>query len=544
MKKISIILACCMLALLAAAPSLRAAKAVKANSTEEPASGKETETGVQVKDADTMAKAKLEGNLLKIRTQEDFQMGSTDQLAIDPDITQGALKLEDGALEGSFVSAIYEGSSFTTMVACWNASIYDGTEVEVWARARHEGTWTDWLTWGKYTPFDSRGTKDHKDCPDANVDQDTFSMKDDKTADAVQMMVQLRRDKAETASPVVRMLSMTFKGGDMVPTYAEEPVEDLPDQVMIQAPAYSQKIRHPALEADICSPTALTVLMNSRDPDLGLLPEELALNMKDEAEDIFGSWSFGVASAGLYGFQAYPQFCDQNILLQELAKSHSLAVTLKYTNNKDSADLPYLEGVIGETKGHLIALIGYVYEEGIRDDDHLYIYASDSFCDSDQTAYRKYKWTQLEACLKGLAYILPDSQRELEDPYITGVTREKADLETVEGQENCYRFSKDGQDLDMTRFTKGNGIFACTVEGAKVDMKEDLVDGDYSIAYGKSVQSPVNDVFFYDIPCNDDGSIQLDRKVVFEKMGVEDQGQAITVYAISDRGYCYQATLD
>ncbi len=541
MKKFSIFLACCLLALLAA---VSGPGAVRAKEAEDGTTGKGTEDLIQVKDADNMTKAKLEGNLLKIRTREDFQMGSTDQLAIDPDIAQGALKLEDGALEGSFVSAIYEGASFTTMVACWNASIYDGTEVEVWARARQDGVWTDWLTWGKYTPYDSRGSKDHKDCSQANVDQDTFSMKDDKTADAVQMMVQLRRDKAETASPVVRMLSMTFKGGDMVPVYAEEPVEDLPDQVMIQAPAYSQKVRHPDLEADICSPTALTVLMNSRDPELALLPEELALNMKDEAEDIFGSWSFGVASAGLYGFQAYPQFCDKNIILQELAKEHSLAVTLKYTNNKDSADLPYLEGVAGETKGHLIALIGYVYEDGIQDDDHLYIYASDSFCDSDQAAYRKYKWTQLEACIKGLAYILPDSQREVEDPYITGVTREEVDLAAVEGQENSYRFKQDGQNLDMTRFSKGKGILACTVDGVKVDMTEGLTEADSSFVYEKAVQSPVNDVFFYDIPCNDDGSIRLNREAVFEKMGIEDKGQAITVYAMPDRGYRYQATLN
>ena len=486
---------------------------------------------------------KIKGNLLKVTTTEDFSKGTTDQVAVDKTIGDGALKLEEGATEGSFTSAVYEATPYTTMVASWNAAIYDGTEVEVWARARHDGTWTDWLSWGSYSPFKNRGSKENKDCDSANVDQDTFSMKDEKTADAVQMKVQLRRDQADTDSPVVRMISMTFKGGDMVPAYAEEPLKEIPDKMLIEAPAYSQKVRHPALSADICSPTSLTVLLNSRDQELGLLPEELALNIKDEAEDIFGSWSFGTASPGLYGFQSYPQFCDQNILLQELAKGHTVAVTVKYTNNKDSADLPYLDGAAGETKGHLIALIGYEYEDGIRDDDHLYIYSSDSFCDSDQTAYRRYKWSQFKDCLKGLAYIIPDSKREVEDPYNTGVVRENVDLEPVKDQENTYRLMKDGQPVDMTRFTKGNGIFACTVEGVAVDMKKDLVEGDCSIRYEKSVQSPVNDVFFYDISCQEDGSIQIDRGAVFDKMGVEDQGQTITVYAISDRGYRYQGTI-
>ena len=522
MRKSTKIILCCLLTLSLLSPGFK---------------------GVLAKAEDKVTSLKMKGNLLKISTADDFSKGTTDKVTLDDSIGDGAIKLEEGATEGSFLSAVYEAVPYTTMVACWNAAIYGGTEIEVWARARHDGAWTDWLTWGSYSPFKNRGSKENKDCADANVDQDTFSMKDEKTADAVQMKVELRRDKADLSSPVVRMLTMTFKGGDMVPAYAEEPLKEIPDQVLIEAPAYSQKIRHPALEADICSPTALTVLMNSRDKDLGLLPEELALNMKDEAEDIFGSWSFGTASPGLYGFQSYAQFCDQNILLQELAKEHTLAVTVKYTNNKDNEDLPYLDGANGETKGHLIALIGYEYEDGIRDDDHLYIYSSDSFCDSDQTAYRRYKWSQFKDCLKGLAYIIPDRKREVEAPYITGVVRENVELEPVKGQENAFRFMKDGKTLDMKRFTKGNGIFACTVQGAAVNMKKDMVEGPCSIRYEKAVQSPVNNIFFYDIPCQEDGTISIDREAVFEKMGIEDQGQAITVYAISDRGYRYQATI-
>ena len=38
-----------------------------------------------------------------------------------------------------------------------------------------------------------------------------------------------------------------------------------------------------------------------------------------------------------------------------------------------------------------------------------------------------------------------------------------------------------------------------------------------------------------------DGSLVLDRQILMGKLGVEDDGQDLILYAISDRGVCYKA---
>ncbi len=482
----------------------------------------------------------VRGNLLKITSTEDFEAGKVRGLVIDPDTADGALLLADGRTRGYFESDIYECDDFTNMVACWNAAVYEGSEIEVYARARYDDTWTQYLTWGVFTPFAERGSKEGKDDSCAMVDQDTFCMKDELTADAVQMKVVLRRDEETVSSPVVRMLSMTFSGGDMKPAYAEDALDEIPDSSLIEAPAVSQLIRSPKIARDICSPTTMSVMMNSRSPELNILPEEYALNSRDEAEGIFGSWSFTVAGAGLYGFEAYPQFCDKDILLQELAKGHTVGVNTKYTNIEDS-DYPYLEGVFDRTSGHLICLTGYEYEDGIRDDEHLYFYCSDSFSDNDQTCYRRYKWTQLQDCLQGMAYIIPDDKPEVTGDYAPGVVRKEVQLEKDETRDNTWVLRDNGEDIDMDRFINGAGVLALTAQAS-----EELhpIATDHSVIYEKAVTTLANQPFYYLIICRKDGSVVFDRETVQRILDPENTGVDITLMAITDRGVCYEAKLD
>ena len=482
--------------------------------------------------------ASFEGNLLKITTASDFDAGVCQGLILDEEIGDGALLLKDGRLKGSFESDVYECSRFNQINACWNAAVYEGGAVEVFARARHDGIWTEYLTWGAFTPYDTRGTRENKTDESAIVDQDTFCMSEDLEADAIQVKVEIRRDSRKDRSPVLRMVSLTFRGGEMVPVYAEEPVSEIPDRVLIEAPAVSQMIRSPKVSADICSPTTMTVMMNSRVPELNLLPEEYAVNVKDEEEDIFGSWSFSVAGAGLYGFEAYTQFGDFDIVMQELAKGHAVGMNVRYSSDPEDPDVPYMEGVFDRTTGHLICLIGYEYEDGIRDEDHLYFYSSDSFVYSDRTAYRRYKAGQLKECFRGMLYLIPDDSREVTGDYAPGVARVDAELTKDPERDDTWILTADGNAVDMERFINGNGILACSVQ-----TKERVrpVRTDHSIIYEKAVFTEANQPFCYDIILRRDGSLVLDRQILMGKLGVEDEGQDLLLYAISDRGVCYKA---
>ena len=456
------------------------------------------------------------GNLLKITDASDFEAGSCTGLVLNPDIGDGALRLADGITEGFFVSAVYEAAAFTEMNACWNAAVYDGGEVEIYARARYGETWTEYLTWGPYTPFESRGTKEGKQCSDAEVDHDLFRMKDERTADAVQMKAVLRRKHADDASPVLRMLSMTFRGAEMTPAYAEERIQQIPEQVMIPAEALSQLRRAPAIADYICSPTVMSIMLNSRMAALQVLPEELALNSKDEGEGIFGNWSFCVASAGLYGFEAYTQFGNCDIILQELARGNPVCINVSYTDKKDT-DLPYLEGVTGSTEGHLICLHGYEYEDGIHDEEHLVFFVCDSFSETDEDAERVYRWSQLQNCYKGMTYIMPARAPEVRDGA-PGIMHTEAELHRDEEHTDAWYFAVNGERIDMDRFINGGGILAYTVQDTETAL-------------------------YYDISCNADGSLVLNRAELLEKAQQPDRGQTITVYAFSDRGITYSAQI-
>ena len=315
----------------------------------------------------------VHGNLLKVTTADEFRAGTLENLSVRANVGDGAVELADGATEGTFTSVEYDADEFYRMVAGWNASIDEGGSVEVWARAKYGETWTEWLTWGKFTPYESRGTRKDKKCDGAYVDEDTFILSKG-AGTQVQLMAVLKRADAADPSPILRQLTMTFSGGMMAAAYAEEPATELPDRALCEAPAICQEIRYSSIADSICSPTTMTVMLDSRGEVL--LPEEIALVCKDHGENIFGSWSFTCAAGGLYGFNCYCQYADEEILMQELAKGHTCGISVRYSP-KNGGGQPKLDGSWDTTGGHLIAIIGYEYEDGVRDADHLYFFSSD-----------------------------------------------------------------------------------------------------------------------------------------------------------------------
>lgn len=486
----------------------------------------------------------VSGNLLKVTEVSDFNAGTMENLDILSDVGNGAVTLADGATAGTFVSAIYNTDTFETVVASWNASIYDGSEVEIWARVRQNGEWSDWLSWGPYSPFISRGSTANKGGSLATLKDDIFTI-DDGTADGVQLKAEIRRDSADVESPILRQVTASFSGGEMVATYAEEALDELPLEVLNTAPAYAQGIRHPSIGGSICSPTTMTVMMNSRVPSLDLLPEELALNVQDNGEGIFGNWSFSVSGAGLYGFESYYQYASLEIIMQELAQGRPVGIGVSYSPST-TGSYPYLEGSYGSTGGHLITLIGYEYEDGIRDEDHLYFYSSDTYSAGDATSYHRYKWTQLnETWSRKSTYIIPSLEQE-DGADVAGVVRVSGALEVSESDRTEFTFvNTDGEALNMDRFTSGGGLLGYTVEGFYTDMENDLVDSDCSVIYPNSMQVTANNTFYYDITCNDDGTLKIDTNAILEKLEVPyGEHRDITVYAFSDRGYLYIATID
>ena len=158
-------------------------------------------------------------------------------------------KLAEGETEGMFTSAVYTVADFYKMVASWNAAIYDGTSVEVYARAYTNDAWSEWFSWGEYGMSILRGCNDG-----ASVDEYIPG----GTITKAQFRAVLRRDSASLQSPVLRQITFSIKGGDTVPAYAETPVSQLPVSKFNASPAYSQLIRDPEIGGSICSPSTIS----------------------------------------------------------------------------------------------------------------------------------------------------------------------------------------------------------------------------------------------------------------------------------------------
>lgn len=475
-----------------------------------------------------------DGNLFKLTSADDFAAGEMEELEAAA-VGDGAVKLADGALEGTFTSPEFYSANFSKMVACWNASIPEGTSVEIFARARKEAPdteevkWSDWLTWGEFSPYINRGTSQNKSGIGGYVDQDTFTSTSGYL-DGFQMMAVIKRDSADIDSPVLREMTMTFKGGDMVPTYAEETVE-LPAQALCASPAYSQEIRWSAVADSICSPTTMTVLLNTINPELDLLPEEYALNSQDQGESIFGNWSFCCAFAGCYGYECYCQYGGKDIMLQELAKGHPVGLSVAY-------DPKTLTGAWGSTGGHLISIIGYEYEDGIMDDDHLCFFSSDSYSEKDCESYRRYKWTQMAKLdCSFVCYVIPSDVREEE---CVGVQRIMC--QTAKGAEagTLILTDEEGNQISLDNCRSGKGFVAYTVEGVATDMTADTYESDCSIVYPNAINVTANNTFTY-IKADKDSAFPLDKKEALKAAGVKDG--KITIYAVTNCGYVYIAEL-
>lgn len=479
------------------------------------------------------ARDALDTNLILITTADDFALGELSGLA--PDATgDGALVLAEGETEGTFTSPVYAVADFYKMVASWSAAIGDGASVEVQARALTDGAWDDWFSWGEY------GFSFLRRSVHGSIDE----YQPGGTITQAQFRAILRRDGADVASPMLRQLAFSVKGvaeGDIPATYAETPVETLPASCLNPAPAYSQGIRDPEIADSICSPCTVSVLLNARDPSLDILPEELALSLHDGNYG-FGNWSFSTSAAGLYGYNVYVQYASKDILLQELVNGRSAGLSVSYYTDADSEK--YLEGAWGSTGGHLIAIVGYEYEDGVIDDEHLYFYASDTFSADDATSFHRYAWTQLDKCWDNRVLYHVSSEPEA-GAQVTGVQRFEAALE--EAGANEYALTVAGEALDLTRFTTGktatlgHGVLAYTIEGFSTDAS---AAGSASVEYPERIQVGANNTFYYDLDLTDDGHIALDAGDVLARRGVpEGEERQITVYAMANNGRRYTAAL-
>ncbi len=479
------------------------------------------------------ANRSFEGGVFRLSDADDFAMGELEGLVVDETVGDGALVLADGAATGVFTSDVIGVEPFEYLVASWNADMPSGAELEVYARAYVDAknAWSDWMSWGVWKDSVKRGSADDEDDL-AYLDVDTFTVKGSagETASLVQMKAELRASAAGE-SPVLRLLAATYKntleGQAIAPRYQGEEVA-LPERVQLDTPAYSQQIRDRSMAGVMCSAVTVCTLLNDRGENA--IPEQVALMDYDCNYDGFGNWSYSVAAAGAFGYEAWCQYADLDVLRQELAHGRSVGVSVRYSDSP-SGSYPYLEGApISGTAGHLITITGYETVDGVD-----YFFSSDSAAGRDEQCFRRYRADQLANAWVGrLAYIVRD--KEAEPAFAPG--RIQAALEPVAGAENAYMLMVDGVEVKLARAfysarlkSDGNGILAYYIEG----------DGNRPAIPEGAKRTAANEYFRYTLSVNEDGSLRILPAQALS--GFDGAEAVLRVFVIANDGTTYEAPL-
>ena len=502
----------------------------------------------------------VEGNFIKLTTAADFASGTCSNLE-PAQIGDGALRLAEGIAEGIYLSEVYQTQPWNDLVASWNADTPRGTKVEVLGRAylpdydgwtdsngvTHDG-WTDWITWGEWSPYIERG------CPKAadthptkrgsekgwayaysypGYGDSSLNVNDGLTATAFQLKAVVSADGTQKAQPVLRLLSASFKNTNDADwqskcSLAEPPVTQK-ESVLLDTPAISQMKRSPEYANVICSATCIAMLINGRGADV--LPEDVTLLNYDYGFGGNGNWSFSTAAAGAYGFESYVHYADFAGLRQELSRGYGVSLSVKYSKT-EGGKYPYLINAPMNTGGHLITIVGYYCNTELG--EYVY-YANDPASDDDlAVGHREYRESQLDkAWYRRAAYFVHDrdegagaSARE----YHVGT------LWPVQGKPDVYALvTNDGTVLTVPQnFTEkpraafgGHGTLAMFVPGEETP----LADGVRRVT--------ANHVFYYDrITVSEDGYLQFREGMVPELLAA---GTPPTVYVIFNDGSMYTA---
>jgi hypothetical protein len=396
------------------------------------------------------------GNEFEIGTYDEFLLGELDNnTALISDIGDGAITLKavDGKYptEGEYISQIIDVPNFEYMVASWNSDTPEGTYVEIQAKVlvnhfdennQPIQTWTEWLSWGQWSPFIVRASADTNGIlAETSVDELIVKGSHGETASKVQMKAILRTDNP-LVTPTVRYLHGTLKN-TMNPISKEfkENIDVTNLNKNIITPAYSQMIRCPRIKNSICSPTTITMIMNRFEEEL--LPEEVAQNTYDNNYG-FGNWAFAMASTGSYGYKSYVDYTTIEGLKREIVKGYPVGVSVKYSNDTTNTKYPYVEGSPGVTGGHLIVVTGFETINGVE-----YVLVNDSYAPDNETVSRKYKLDQFEkAWSNRVAYIVHDKELNAGSDHTMRIEAKLVDTDVA----NEYKVYVNDANIDVQNF--------------------------------------------------------------------------------------------
>ena len=387
-------------------------------------------------------------NLFFINTYEDFLLGNLENLSIDKNIGTGAIVLSSNNNKyieyGIYTSQVINLKTFKRLLVSWNCETPKGTWIEVQARAfisyyddnkNSTYEWSDWLSFGKWGTHIKRSSKS-PDSHLAKISTDEFIIKGNYTDTASKIQIRaLLHTENTNVTPSIRQFIISYK--DNTPRIKGI---EIPSNKIIDVPSYSQYIRDKNIGSVICSPTSITMLLNRRNENL--IVEETAWSCFDYDYEAFGNWLFNVAFASSLGYESFVEYGNLKSLKREIYSGYPVAVSVKYTNDINNLEYPYIENAPITTAGHILVVRGFEKKDGID-----YVVVNDPAGKSNESVTRRYKLSEFESAWhrgSNIMYVIHDKEVEINNNRI------EASLELKNNKENLYSVLVNDTYLDLS----------------------------------------------------------------------------------------------
>ena len=358
-------------------------------------------------------------NNLVLQGTETFSRGQLDNLALE----NGALVLDSVAGRslqyGSYTTPEFAMPAFCNLSVSWNASAPRNTLVEVRCRVYAGGSWTGWMSFGKWAP-DYPRCSTHAQSEDGMIFLmgDTVTVATPGGGTGVQLQVNLSTND-DKVSPAVRLLAAAVR------PLIWEKRHGHPLNRRLYLPEYCLAAHDPSFGRDMDLPLILAGLMNRWGEDI--LPEEVAYVMEDMASSSTGNAAFAAAAAGCCGYPCWQAWMDLADLRAQIHDGCSVAVQVEHR----------IRGQRDPARGWM-GLRGFGHDDAVMAD---FVLLNDPTADSDGAATRTMALVDFMRYFTGRAIALRPKARDQE---ASRPARIRCDLEP--GQEpGVYYFQQHGQ---------------------------------------------------------------------------------------------------
>lgn len=274
-------------------------------------------------------------NTFLLRDTEAFMRGELDNVTVAGsrillDMVQGAY-----VPYGCYTTPPIALPAFDALRASWNVDSPPGTAVEVQVRALVDGRWSAWSSFGRWSPYLPREGAAETVRGPLHLADDQLTL-EGKAAEVAQLRIYLYT-REEKATPSVRLLALSARALDTIPAGGR------PVNARLRLLPYVVARRAPGLQNGMDLAICLASLTNRWGADL--LPEELALVLRDHRPGAAANLSFAAAAVACWGFPAWAGWADLAALRDELRKGYGTVVALESTPARQEQGLPPLRYV-------------------------------------------------------------------------------------------------------------------------------------------------------------------------------------------------------